>query len=197
MLKLILILTVFIIASCAISKNGDTEVNVWINPIDFNENIATAIINGDHECDWNLYLARKELERLIKTVGSESPQNISEKELKNYRSNKKKFAKNYSNNFKSFYLSMSGCTGIDWKKCSIDSSTYEYNIRNFEGKDKRITWPESKNYQPTNDQLISCKGLVFISQDSNQYALQIQTCYYQGMWKFYNSLRAPRITRIQ
>lgn len=195
-MKIILLLSLFIFASCVISKTSDAVKKESINPKSFNENLTSSIINGDQELNDNLYLTKEELKVFMGTI-PEMPANVIAKEIENYDLNLNKFRNSYSNNFKTLNLSMSGCAEIDWKKCLIDSSVYEYNILVPNGKDENIPWPESKNYKLTNDKMISCRGLVFISQDTIQYAVQIESWHFQGAWKFYNNIKAPRISRIK
>lgn len=186
----LLVVFALLIWNCGYSQ---TEVNDSSDIIAFNESIAQSIIDGNRTLNVNDYISKEELQLLLKGA----PDSFIQSELEAYEENLEQFSKNYSNNFKGLNLGLSNCSDIIWSDCSIDSSEYSFEIIRPNERDTKMNWPESKSYELGTDQIVLCKGVVFISEDEKRYGIAVQTMYCDGKLKFCSQSRAPRIGRLE
>ena len=194
---LAILLFCFSIISCNSQTTDNSQGESSAEPIAMAEGIAQQIIDGDRKLNLAAYFTQDELKEFMGSVTPAIPESVIEKEVSNYDTNLKKFKTSYGNNFKELNLSMSGCAEIDWKKCSIDSTTYDYKILVPQGKDEKIVWPESVDYIPSTGKMTCCTSYVFISENEKQYVMQIEFWIFDNDAKFYSNLKAPRIARIK
>lgn len=196
-MKLFILFSIFAINYCT----SQTEVADSFEVIAFNEKIANSILKGDRNLDIDLYLTIDQLQLLMSKSAPEGAnqmelENYLQSERENYDANLNQFSSWYTNNFKPLILVMGNCDSIEWNKCVIDSVAYSYEIIVPDGRDEKIPWPESKRFQLTEDKMISCSSVVFVSEEKKKYAIQIRSWYFQGDWKFYHNVQAPRIRRL-
>jgi len=194
---LVILLFYFTISSCNSQTTDNGPNNSILEPIEIAKGIAKRIINGNKEFEIDTYFNKDELGEFLRSIKPAAPESAIEKEIDNYDANLKEFKTNYANNFKELNLSMSGCAEIDWKKCSIDSTTYQYRILIPQGLDQKVTWPESKEYTPNSGQMTCCDANVFISEQDKECVMQIEFWIFHNEGKFYNNLKAPRIIKIK
>lgn len=191
----LLIVFTFFISNYSFSQTEIVDSNYIIA---FNEQIAQAIIDGDRNLEVGDYLTKDELKIFMDGVpDSLNPDSLLQIELDEYDVNLNQFSEYYSSNFKLLNLSLSRSEEINWVDCTVDSSGYMFVIHNSVGRDKKIRWPESKNYELGNDLFVVCKGVVFISEGEKKYGIEVGTVYCDGKLKFYYWVRAPRILRLE
>lgn len=144
-------------------------------------------LNSDELEELNLfYISKAELQTLISEMDPKPSQEQINKVLENYASDKVSYLKVFEESAQI----------VDWKSAVLDSIIYDYKIAK-PGTDKEIYWPNSKNYEVNNTDMIKADILMYFQDISHTYYINIDMINYKGNWKLLNNnFRLPYIMTL-
>lgn len=143
------------------------------------------------------YLTKEEFLDISNKIKPTAPEKNQKREIAAFEDKKNLFLKNYKNTLSPFNLSLAKCDSMRMDLAQIDSVRYAYKIVRPISRDTTIHWPASQTYRIKDDDFTINFSVVYFSDENGSYAMQIESVYYNKEWRYFHSVKSPRIVRIK
>ena len=131
------------------------------------------------------YIEKEELVSLVNGMEPKPSEEQVNRVMENYDSGKGSYLQSFAENF----------SDVDWNHAKLDSITYDYVIGK-PGKDEKIPWPNSKNFNTESTDKLKTNVSMYINDSKDGYIIEFELLNYNGEWKLFNMLKRPNIQKI-
>ena len=157
----------------------------FTTPDKTSKKIIKILKSGDLEDIDQYYITKDEFTTLLANMDPKPPEEQTTKMIENFDPGKEAFLEAFKKNI----------ALVDWNKANVDSLNYDYIIAK-PGSDEKILWPDSKDYQLNDTDLVKVSMLFYLHDGTNNYSMKLEMMNYKGDWKFIFWLKPPFVLAL-